>query len=201
MRARCLSSLTRSAAMLPALLQVALGLVPARAAEGAHVESSRHGDVVEIRAAADLAADRATAWRVLTDYGHYTAFIPGMSVSRVVSTHGTSVIVEQAGTAALGPLHIPFEITFQIEESPPDGIDSRAVSGSLRSIESRYTLAVREQGSRLLYAGRVRLGFPLLGSLGRSVIEENVGRQFGALVGEIERQHRGEPAPSTEAPR
>src|SRR5690606_11816354 len=86
MRARCLSSLTRSAAMLPALLQVALGLVPARAAEGAHVESSRHGDVVEIRAAADLAADRATAWRVLTDYGHYTAFIPGMSVSRVVST-------------------------------------------------------------------------------------------------------------------
>lgn len=132
MRAKCLSSLTRSAAMLPVLLQVALGLAPVRAAEGEHVESSRHGDVVAIRAAADLA---------------------------------------------------------------------RAVSGSLRSIESRYTLAVREQGSRLLYAGRVRLGFPLLGSLGQSVIEDNVGRRFGALVDEIERQYRGEPAPSKEAPR
>ena len=179
------------------MLHLASGLAPARADDGILVESSRHGGVVEIRASAELGADRDTAWRVLTDYGRYAAFIPGMTESRVVSRSGPLVVVEQSGTAALGPLHIPIEITFQIVESAPGGIESRAVSGSLESLESRYTLSMRGQGSRLVYSGRVRPGFPLFGALGQSAVEANVAAQFRALVDEIERQHRGVPAFST----
>jgi carbon monoxide dehydrogenase subunit G len=201
MRATRLSHLPRVAARIVLLLHFASGLAPARADDGIHVESSRHAGVVEIRASADLVADRDTAWRILTDYGRYAAFIPGMKESRVVSRNGATVLVEQAGTAALGPLHIPIEITFQILETPPGAIESRAVAGTLEALESRYTLSVRGQGSRLLYSGRVRPGFPLFGGLGQSAIEANVAGQFHALVDEIERQYRGEPATSTDARR
>lgn len=183
------------------MVHFALALVPVRAEEATRVESSRYDGVVEIWASADLGADRDTAWRILTDYGRYAAFIPGMNESRVVSRNGAIVVVQQAGTAALGPLHIPIEITFQILETPPAGIESRAVSGTLEALESRYTLTVRGQGSRLLYSGRVRPGFPLFGALGQSAIEANVAAQFHALVDEIERQHRGGPAPATDARR
>jgi carbon monoxide dehydrogenase subunit G len=196
-----LPQLPGSVALLVLLLHLPPALPPVGAEEVARVESNRQGDVVEIHASADLTADRDTAWRVLTDYGRYAAFIPGMRESRVVSRIGAKVIVEQTGTAALGPLHIPIEITFQILETRPDGIESRALSGSLHALDSRYTLSSREQGSRLVYVGRVRPGFPLFGSLGQSAVEANVARQFRALVDEIERQHRGEPAPSTDARR
>ena len=197
MRATRLPVLPRAATLLVLMPLVVAGFAPVHAGESAHVESSRHGDVVEIRASADLVADRDTAWRVLSDYGRYTGFIPRLRQSRVVSRDGTKVIVEQVGTAALGPLRIPIEITFEILESPPVGLASRALSGSLESLESRYTLSSREQGSRLVYTGRVRPGFPLLGSFGQAAVEANVAAQFHALVDEIERQHGGGPAPST----
>jgi len=201
MGATPLPDLPRPAVLLALSLHIALAPGPAGAAQDLRIESTRHDGIVEIHATADLAADRGTAWRVLTDYGSYPAFIPDLRESRVVSRNGASVVVEQAGTAALGPLRIPLEITFQIQELPRDGIESRAVSGSLRALESRYALTDREHGVRLRYAGRVRPGFPLFGSLGQSAIEDNVARQFRALVDEIERQYRAGPAPSTETQR
>lgn len=196
-----LRDVPRSAALLVLFLRLALDPASGGAAQRPRIESTRQDDVVEIRASANLAADRDTAWRVLTDYGRYTAFIPNLGESRVVSRTGTSVTVEQSGKAVLGPLRIPIEITFQIHESPRDGIESRAIAGSLRSLESRYTLTVREQGIQLQYAGRIRPGFPLFGGLVQSAIEDNVARQFRALVDEIERQYRTGPVPSTEARR
>ena len=86
------------------MLRLALDPTPVGAAQGPRIESSRQDDVVAIHASADLAADRDTAWRVLTDYGRYADFIPDLSASRVVSRTGTDVIVEQSGKAvpALG---------------------------------------------------------------------------------------------------
>ncbi len=178
---------TRAAAAAVALLHFAVGAAPLQAAEDIHIESSRNGGLVEIRATADVAADRATAWRVLTDYGRYPEFIPDLRESRVVSRNGTTVIVEQVGSAALGPLRIPVEITFQIAESPPFALESRAIAGSVRTLESRYSLTAHGDGTRLTYSGSIRPALPLFGSLGQSTIEANIARQFRALVTEIER--------------
>ncbi len=201
MRATLLRAVPRSAAVTALLLLTWFDPTAGDAAQRPRVESILQDGAVEIHASAELTADRDTVWRVLTDYGGYTAFIPSLSESRVVSRTGSSVIVAQSGKAALGPLRIPFEITFQIRESPPDEIESRAVSGSLLSLESRYTLTAREHGLELRYAGLMRPGLPLLGGLGQSAIEGNVARQFRALVDEIERQYRNGPVHSMEAGR
>lgn len=162
--------------------------LPARARNAPAVESTQHGEVIEIRASAQLAADPETAWRVLTDYERYPEFIPDLRSSRVVSREGTTVVVEQEGDAAIGPFRLPLGITFRIHERAPQAIESRAIAGSLRSMESRYALTPRAGGTQLTYAGAVRIGFPLVGWLAQSAVETNVRRQFVALVDEIERR-------------
>ena len=148
----------------------------------------RNGNTTDIRASAVLNANVATAWRVLTDYNRYTEFIPDLRVSRVVARRGATVTVEQSGDAALWLFKIPLNVTFEINEIPPNGLRSRAVAGSLRALASSYALMPAASGVRLDYVGRVAPGFELFGPLEQMAIEQNVARQFQALADEIERR-------------
>jgi hypothetical protein len=82
----------------------------------------------------------------------------------------------------------PLEITFQIEETPPDHLRSHAIAGTLRALTSSYVLAPVAAGTRLDYVGHATPGFRLLGPFERTAVERNVARQFQALVDEMERQ-------------
>lgn len=160
---------------------------PPAAAAAISVHAERRGDAVEIRASAALNADAATAWRVLTDYDGFTRFIPDLLASRVVARRGSTVTVEQSGHARLWLLRIPLQITFEVSESPPNGLRSRAVAGSIRSMESVYLLTPTSLGVNVEYAGRVEPGFDLFGRIEEYAVRENVARQFQAMVDEIER--------------
>jgi ribosome-associated toxin RatA of RatAB toxin-antitoxin module len=151
-------------------------------------ESTRRGATVEIHAVAQLSADAALAWHVLTDYERYTDFIPDLRTCHVVSRDGATVVVEQSGDAMLGALRWPIDVTFVIREFPPDRLESRAVAGSLRALYSTYTLAAANHGMRLTYDGRVTLGFAFFGPIEEATVQRNVARQFDALVTEIERR-------------
>ena len=133
------SSRVRTIAYLVAVFALAFSVASPQHAAAAtiSVATERQGDAIEIQASALLKADTATAWRKLTDYDRYTEFIPDLRVSRVRACHGTSVIVEQSGEAALWVLRMPLDITFDITEFPPNALESRAVAGSLRLLESR----------------------------------------------------------------
>lgn len=167
-----------------------LALVSARpAGAGAvSIEAARDGDAIDIRASALLSADVGTAWRVLTDYDHYTDFVPDLRVSRIATRRGDAVTVEQSGAAALWLFKLPLDITFEIQEVPQHLLLSRAVAGSLRGLTSRFTLSSVRRGTRLDYVGRVVPGFEFLGRFEQTVVEQNVARQFQALADEIERQ-------------
>jgi len=151
---------------------------------------------VNIHAGVVLNADVATAWRVLTDYGRYTDFIPDLRLSRIVARRGATVTVVQSGDASLWLLKMPLDITFEINESPPNRLQSRAVAGSLRALTSSYTLTPVDRGTRLDYRGHVEPGYALLGQIEQRVVERNVSRQFQALADEIERQGAKAPARS-----
>jgi hypothetical protein len=152
------------------------------------VTAERHGDTIVVRASATLAADAATAWRVMTNYEGYPAFIPDLRTSRVVARSGRTVTVEQSGDARLWLVPLPLEITFEIDEDPPLRLQSRAVAGSLRALASRYVLTSVDVGVRLDYAGEIAPGFPLFGYLEQVAVQGNVARQFQALADEIERR-------------
>lgn len=168
----------------------ALILAAAQPAVGATVTFSaeRNGEVIDIHATALLAADGATTWRVLTDYGRYPEFIPDLHSSYVVARRAATVTVEQSGDAVLWLFRMPLDVTFEIQEAAPDRLNSRAVGGTLRALTSNYALAPEAAGTRLDYVGHATPGFRLLGPFERVAVERNVARQFQALADEIERQ-------------
>ena len=145
-------------------------------------------DAVEIEGTADLNADAATAWRVLTDYERYVDFIPDLHGSRVVARNGATVIVEQTGDVMLWQLHIPLTATFEITEMAPTSLISRVVAGDLRALNSRYMLTPVGNGVRLEYTGKLDSEFALFDAIERTAVKQNVARRFQALADEIERR-------------
>ena len=156
------------------------------------VDAHRQGDMIEVHASAQLQATSETAWRVLTAYDRYPDFIPDLRTSRIVARLGTIVTVEQSGDARVGKLPVPMDITFEIVESPPRGLQSRAISGSLRALQSSYTLTPGAIGVRLDYVGKIATGFGFFGTFELRAVELNVARQFQALADEIDRQSGAE---------
>jgi ribosome-associated toxin RatA of RatAB toxin-antitoxin module len=175
---------------LPALLALLAATVPGVALQAAtiSVSAERRGDTIDIEASAQLDADPAIAWTVLTGYERYPEFIPDLRSSRVVSRQGSVVTVEQSGHATLWLLRMPLDITFEVTESPPYRLQSRAVAGSLRAMSSRYQLSPAGRGVRLDYSGRIAPGFRLLAPIERIAVQSNIARQFQALADEIERR-------------
>jgi ribosome-associated toxin RatA of RatAB toxin-antitoxin module len=168
-------------------LMLLVAAAPSAGAATITIGAGRRGDTIDIHATAVLNADATTAWHVLTDYNRYTEFIPDLRSSRIVSRHGATVTVEQSGDAALWRVRIPLAITFEITESPPDKLRSRAVAGSLRTLASRYALTPTADGVRLDYVGHIAPGWEIFGQIEQAVVEQNIARQFQALADEIER--------------
>jgi len=148
----------------------------------------RGSETVDVQASATVDADTATIWRVLTDYGRYTEFIPDLQRSQVVARRGSIVTVEQSGFAVLWLLKLPVEATFEIEEHPPFRLQSRAIAGSFRSLTSTYTLTAVPSGTRLDYRGHVASGFEFFRTIEQAAIEHSIARQFQSLTDEMDRQ-------------
>jgi ribosome-associated toxin RatA of RatAB toxin-antitoxin module len=179
------------ALVVGALLSLAMALAAGPAAAVAiTVSVERRGDAIAIEAGATLGVDAATAWRVLTDYGRYPEFVPGLTASRVVARSGPTVIVEQDGYAQVWLLRAPVSVTYEITELPPGRVRSRAVAGSLRLLDSDYRLTPVPNGVRLDYSGLAATGTGLFGPFEQWVIEQNATQRFQALVDAMERAGR-----------
>jgi hypothetical protein len=183
-------------------LTLTYGSAPLLAAS-IRVTAQRHGDTIDVNATAFLETDAATAWQVLTDYDHYAEFIPNLRVSRVVARHGPVVTVEQSGDAMFWMFRIPIAIRYQVTESPPNRLQSRATGGSLRALASSYVLTTTQSGMRLDYSGHIAPRFDLLGRIEQMAVRKNIEREFQALADEIERRSAvsaardSEPSPQT----
>jgi ribosome-associated toxin RatA of RatAB toxin-antitoxin module len=177
----------RGEALVLAIVLALAWVTPVLAAS-ISVTAERRGDTIHINASALLNADAATAWRVLTDYDRYTQFIPNLRVSRVVARHGSRVTVEQSGNAALWFFRKRVDVTYEVTESPPNTIHSRAIAGSLRALASTYSLTPDKGGVRLDYAGHIAPGYEILGAIEEIAVRRNIESEFRALVDEIERR-------------
>jgi hypothetical protein len=148
-----------------------------------------HGDGIRIHAHALLRTDAGSAWRVLTDYDHYAEFIPDLRSSRVVVRTGAIVVVEQSAEARMWLFRLPLDIEFEVAESPPYGMHSRAPAGGRSVLESRYPLTPAPGGVHLDYFGDVAPGSDRFGLVEQYAVRLNVARQFQALADEVERRN------------
>jgi polyketide cyclase/dehydrase/lipid transport protein len=151
------------------------------------VDVHRADDAVVIEASALVDADAPTAWRVLTDYGRYADFVPGLRSSHVLSRRGPRLTVTQSGDAPLWLLRMPFEITYEVTEFPPFRLESNGFAESLRRFDSTYLLTPSPGGVRIDYVGYLAPRGALMGGLERLAARQSVVSEFRALAEEIER--------------
>jgi carbon monoxide dehydrogenase subunit G len=158
------------------------------AAQQPTVETYRRGDAVTVWAGVELQVDPRVAWIVLSDYDHFSQFIPDMSVSRVLSRSGDTTIVEQKGEFAFFFFRQNVELTLEIVETPPSRIIARAIGGSFREMAGRYDLEDLGGRVRISYSGRFVPDFPLPPFFGIVAVRHAAATQFTAMVEEIRRR-------------
>ena len=172
------------------ILALAFCVPVTAAAQQVSIETSGEGDVVTVRASAEMQVDPRIVWDVISDYDHLAEFISDMNGSRVVQRDGDKVLVEQTGEFGLLFFRQPVEVTLSVVESPMRRIVARAVGGNLREMEGRYELENLPTGTvRLLYEGRVVPDFPVPPIIGTMVVRSVLSRQFTAMVKEIMRRN------------
>jgi len=176
---------------------VALVAVPVEAAD-IHVEVHRADDAVVIEASALVDADAPTAWRVLTDYGRYADFVPGLRSSQVLSREGPRLTVTQSGDALLWLLRMPFEITYEVTEFPPFRVESNGSAESLRRFDSTYLLTPSPGGVRIDYVGHLAPRSALMGRIEWMAARQSVVTEFRALAEQIERVGAARASSATE---
>ncbi len=168
---------------------LALPLAAAAATAPATLSVRQSGDEIVVVATAEVAADEATTWDVLTGYDRLPDFIPDMAASRTLEREGSDALVLQSGRAGFGPFKQDFSLTLAVHEVRQQAVTARAVAGDFRRFESSYQLRADGIGhTRIEYSAVIepKAGIPPL--IGLPVMRSAIRAQFEALLAEIERR-------------
>lgn len=190
---------SRSAAWIKRLFVFAATLLftasaVARAALPAEIKVEQQGDEFHVYAQSEVDADRMTIWSTLSDYDHLARFIPGMSRSRIVSRTGADAVVEQSGSAVVGPFRRSFTVLLAVREEPDQSISASGIGGDFRRFESRYeVVSLGPQRARIIYQATLLPDAALPPIVGLLAMRSMIGTQFNALVAEIRRRARTQP--------
>jgi len=162
---------------------------PAAALARAEINVEEKGDEFLIRAQSEVEADGAAIWSTLSDYDHLAGFIPGMSSSRTVSRTGAEAVVEQKGSAGLGPFRQGFTVLLAVREEMNRSISASAIGGDFRCFKSRYEIVpLGSQRARIVYQATFVPGMPIPPIIGLSETRSMIGTQFDAVLEEIRRR-------------
>lgn len=165
------------------------------------VQTSRHGDLIEVHAKATIKAPMELVWATLTDYERLPDFIPGLKKSRIIARKGATATIEQSGVAQFLFLTVPIEVILESTERPPHSIEVRRVAGTLRQLQGRYETEAMPDHSyvQLRWTGSIEPENRLPPLVGESIMRQSILSQFTGMVREIERREavRKRPAPSS----
>lgn len=146
----------------------------------------RDGEVYSVSAQSTLSADRDTIWRVLTDYEGYTAFVPNLSLSRLVNLEPRQV--EQKGEFGVFFFSREVHATLEIEELPPARILFRSIEGNLKSLETDLTISGKGTNMTISYESRIVPDFWIPPLIGGPIVRAAIRGKLQAVAEEIERR-------------
>ena len=145
---------------------------------------------VTIHATAIVEADVQTLWATLTDYNALPKFVPGMTLSRVVSAPGAQPkLVEQKRDSGMLSLVLPDHVVLAMDEQPYGRIGFRSVSGWVAQMSGEWQLS-GEGPVRLTYRNRIVPVLPPPPLVTERYVEDEVRLRMDALVREAERRMR-----------
>jgi ribosome-associated toxin RatA of RatAB toxin-antitoxin module len=160
-------------------------------AEQVSVEASRQGTAVAVAARATIKAPFALIWQTLTDYDHFSEFIPGMMKSHVIERHGSAAIIEEIGEARFLFFTYPIEVVVEAREEPPALIEIRVLNGNLKQLDGGYRIEKTSDEKDefvLRWSGTIEPANALLPFIAVPLMRANISEQFHGMVKEIERR-------------
>lgn len=157
-------------------------------AEPAWVKADAGLTGVRISASMSVDADAEVVWETLTDYDRLTQFIPSMTVSRTVSKPGRPKRIEQRADSGMFSFVMPDHVVLAMEETPPNQIRFKAVSGSVVAMSGEWRILGKTRPVRLVYRSHVVPMVPPPPLVSDSFIEDEVRKRFEAVGREAERR-------------
>jgi ribosome-associated toxin RatA of RatAB toxin-antitoxin module len=164
---------------------VAALAAPCLASAQIEVRIERKHGVFQVHAESAVAVDAATAWQVLTDYNELARFVPDMRSSRIVSAPGRPLLLEQHGEAGFLIFNLDIQVVLQIDETPPDRLAFRAVSGNMKRMQGEWRIQRDARTIRLAYQAEIEPDFWVPPLIGSGVLKRNVERQVSGVVQEM----------------
>jgi hypothetical protein len=141
---------------------------------------------LHVYAEIETKVDRKTAWNVLTDYNHWSEFVPDLQVCRVISKPGEPVRLEQRGQIPQMP-NFPLVIINQFEEIPPKTIRFQRVAGNVKSLMGEWQIKGITR-VRLIYRAIVEPGFPAPPELSSEIFRHDAKVRLEAMAKEMARR-------------
>jgi hypothetical protein len=162
-------------------------LAPLHAWAEARVQVESKGAALQIQAEIDTTADSKTAWAVLTDYDHWTQFIPDLLVSRVISRPGDPLQLEQRGRIPTMP-NFPVVMILQVEETPTKRIRFYRTAGNVQSFAGEWLIEGKPRKVRLVYRAVVMPGFPMPPQVSMDIFRNDAKVRMEAMAQEMARR-------------
>lgn len=166
------------------LLCVTVMMVPGLAVSGGRndvdieVAVRVDGEMVGVDVHMSVIASRELVWAVLTDFGHMAGFVSNVRTSRVVSSQGNMLVVQQSGMAQYGTMSYSFDSTREIRLMPWDSIESRQLSGNMRSMFGLTRLSEKDGVTLVEYHADSVPGQWIPPLLGKIFIAHELREQF-----------------------
>jgi carbon monoxide dehydrogenase subunit G len=162
---------------------------PSGTGSPAEIKVEQQGDEFHVYAQSQVDADRMTIWSTLSDYDNFARFIPGMSWSRIVSRTGADAVVEQKGSAGVGPFRRSFTVLLAVREEPNQSISASGIGGDFRCFESRYeVVSLGPPRARVVYQATLLPDAALPPIVELAAMRSMIGTQFNALLAEMRRR-------------
>lgn len=146
---------------------------------------------VNIQAATVVNADASVVWGTLTDYNRLASFVPGMTLSRVISApNAPKKLIEQKGEGGMLSLVIPDHVILAIDERPYARIGFRSVSGWVTSMQGEWVISGDRAPVKVGYRAHIVPAIPPPPLLTDDYVQGEIRLRMDAVAREAERRMR-----------
>lgn len=172
-----------------ALAQPGVGRAQAGDAQAApQLNTRQEGMILWVEGWMQTNADRATAWKVLTDYTRFPEFVPGITSNQVMDVRNGTKTIAQRGQVLAGQVRMPYEGIMQVTEHRQEGMDIRFLTGPFKDVGGSWRMGAGRP-LKLSYTMRMDLSrTPFPPPLAPTIAQQQVSTWVDAFGREIERR-------------
>lgn len=146
------------------------------------------GDEVTVDVSLFVPASPEEVWGVLTDFDNASRFIGNLEKSEVLSRTADAVVVSQKGTVSLGLFSVTVDSITEIRLKPFEEMQSRMLSGSMKSHAATTRLIAESGGTRIVHRGLSNPDVWIPPVIGPAMIRREARLRFQQLYEEILRR-------------